>query len=276
MSKNIYFFILTLFALVISEPDENFYVFLGFGQSNMEGEGPIEAEDMENIPDRFKMMPSVDQPSKERWKQNWYTAFPPLNRESNKLGVLDYFGRELVENLPEEISVGVINVAIGGCSIDLFDKHKVEDYLANSPDWLKDIAGIYGSNPYKVLVDTARKAQESGIIKGILLHQGETNTGDENWPNNVKIIYDRLINDLGLDANEVPLLVGELVNADQGGACAAHNEIIAKVPDVIPNSYVISSSGLPSRGDGVHFSSPSYREFGRRYGRKMLEILNKN
>ena len=30
--------------------------------------------------------------------------------------------------------------------------HKVEDYLANSPDWLKDIAGIYGSNPYKVLV----------------------------------------------------------------------------------------------------------------------------
>ena len=276
MSKYIYFIICTLFSLIISEPNQNFYIFLAFGQSNMEGTGPIEAEDIANIPDRYKMMPAVDQPSKGRAKQNWYTAFPPLCREMNGLGVIDYFGRELVSNLPEHISVGVIDVAIGGCSIDLFNEDIAQNYIANSPDWLKNIAESYGNHPYNVLVETARKAQESGIIKGILLHQGESNTGDQNWPNNVKLIYDRLINDLALDPNNVPLLVGEVVNADQGGSCAAHNAIIANVPNVIPNSYVISSSGLPQRGDGLHFTSPAYREFGKRYGAKMLEILNKN
>jgi hypothetical protein len=276
MSKYIFFFILTLFSLVVSEPNQNFYIFLGFGQSNMEGAGQIEAEDIANIPDRYKMMPAVDQPSKGRVKQNWYTALPPLCREMNGLGVLDYFGRELVYNLPEHISVGVINVAIGGCSIDLFNEDIAQNYIANSPDWLKDISASYGNHPYNVLVETARKAQESGIIKGILLHQGESNNGDPNWPNNVKLIYDRLIKDLALDPNKVPLLVGEVVNADQGGSCAAHNIIIANVPNVIPNSYVISSSGLPQRGDGLHFTSPGYREFGKRYGAKMLEILNKN
>jgi len=276
MSKYIYIFILALVLLVKSDPNPNFFIFLAFGQSNMEGTGPIEAEDIANIPDRYKMMPAVDQPSKGRIKQNWYTAFPPLCREINGLGVIDYFGRELVNNLPEHISVGVIDVAIGGCSIDLFNEDIAQSYIENSPDWLKDIAASYGNHPYNVLVETARKAQESGIIKGILLHQGESNTGDQNWPNNVKLIYDRLINDLALDPNNVPLLVGEVVNADQGGSCAVHNSIIANVPNVIPNSYVISSSGLPQRGDGLHFTSPGYREFGKRYGIKMLEILNRN
>ena len=275
MSKYIYIFILALVLLVKSDPNPNFFIFLAFGQSNMEGTGPIEAEDIANIPDRYKMMPAVDQPSKGRIKQNWYTAFPPLCREINGLGVIDYFGRELVNNLPEHISVGVIDVAIGGCSIDLFNEDIAQSYIENSPDWLKDIAASYGNHPYNVLVETARKAQESGIIKGILLHQGESNTGDQNWPNNVKLIYDRLINDLALDPNNVPLLVGEVVNADQGGSCSVHNSIIANVPNVIPNSYVISSSGLPQRGDGLHFTSPGYREFGKRYGSKMLEILNR-
>ena len=80
---------------------------------------------------------------------------------------------------------------------------------------------------------------------------------------------------MALDPNNVPLLVGEVVNADQGGSCSVHNSIIANVPNVIPNSYVISSSGLPQRGDGLHFTSPGYREFGKRYGSKMLEILNR-
>ena len=158
MSKYIYIFILGLVLLVKSDPNPNFYIFLAFGQSNMEGTGPIEAEDIANIPDRYKMMPAVDQPSKGRVKQNWYTAFPPLCREINGLGVIDYFGRELVNNLPEHISVGVIDVAIGGCSIDLFNEDIAQSYIENSPDWLKDIAASYGNHPYNVLVETARKS----------------------------------------------------------------------------------------------------------------------
>ena len=273
--KNI-LIILSLLSIIISNPDPNFHIYLAFGQSNMEGNAKIESQDTANVSPRFKMMPAVDMPSKGRIKGNWYTAIPPLCRENTGLTPVDYFGRELGDKLPEKISVGVINVAVAGCSIDMFDEDKSQSYLSTAADWLKGIASLYGNHPYNALVELGKKAQEDGVIKGILLHQGESNTGDQNWPNNVKKIYDRLISDLGLDATKVPLLVGEVVNADSGGACAAHNNVIAKVPNVIPNSYVIKSNGLPSGGDGLHFSAESYRQFGKRYAETMLQILEKN
>jgi len=273
MNGMILIILLALISLNISAPDPNFHIYLGFGQSNMEGNAKIEAQDTANVSPRFKMMAAVDMPSMGRVKGNWYTAIPPLCRENTGLTPLDYFGRELVEKLPEEITVGVINVAVAGCSIDMFDEDKSQAYLSTAADWLKGIAALYGNHPYNVLVELGKKAQQEGVIKGILLHQGESNNGDQNWPNNVKIIYDRLISDLGLDATKVPLLVGEMVNADQGGVCAWHNEVIAKVPSVIPNSYVIKSNGLPSGGDNLHFSAQSYRDFGKRYAETMLSIL---
>ena len=273
MKGMILIILLALISLNISAPDPNFHIYLGFGQSNMEGNAKIEAQDTANVSPRFKMMAAVDMHSMGRVKGNWYIAIPPLCRENTGLTPLDYFGRELVEKLPEEITVGVINVAVAGCSIDMFDEDKSQAYLSTAADWLKGIAALYGNHPYNVLVELGKKAQQEGVIKGILLHQGESNNGDQNWPNNVKIIYDRLISDLGLDATKVPLLVGEMVNADQGGVCAWHNEVIAKVPSVIPNSYVIKSNGLPSGGDNLHFSAQSYRDFGKRYAETMLSIL---
>ena len=264
---------LLLISLVFSA-DPNFHIYLAFGQSNMEGQGKIEGQDTSGVSERFKMMAAVDAPSKGRTKGNWYTAVPPLCREYTGLDPCAYFGRELVANLPETITVGVINVSVGGTSIDLFDEDKAESYLATSPDWLKNTAAAYGNHPYKVLVELGKKAQESGVIKGILLHQGENNTGDQNWPNNVKKIYDRLLSDLGLNGNDVPLLVGEVVDTSMGGKCGAHNAIIDNVPNVIPNSHVVSSKMLPQAGDGLHFSSEGYRELGRRYARIMLELLN--
>ena len=273
MKDMIVILLLSLISLNICAPDPNFHIYLAFGQSNMEGNAKIEAQDTADVSPRFKMMAAVDMSSKGRVKGNWYTAIPPLCRDNTGLTPVDYFGRTLVEKLPEEISVGVINVAVAGCSIDMFDEDKSQSYLSTAADWLKGIAALYGNHPYKVLVELGKKAQEDGVIKGILLHQGETNTGDQNWPNNVKKIYDRLISDLGLDATKVPLLVGEVVNADSGGVCAGHNDVIAKVPNVIPNSYVIKSNGLPSGGDGLHFSAQGYRDFGVRYAETMLSIL---
>ena len=144
----------------------------------MEGYGQIEAQDTANVPERFKMMAAVDFPSKGRKKWNWYTAVPPLCKEDNGLSPCDYFGRELVENLPY-ITVVIINVAVGGCSIDMFDEDKVDQYVNTGPDWLKNAAKIYGNHPYKVLVEMGKKAQEDGVFKGILLHQGENNAGEK-------------------------------------------------------------------------------------------------
>jgi hypothetical protein len=151
--------LLALISLNISAPDPNFHIYLGFGQSNMEGNAKIEAQDTANVSPRFKMMAAVDMPSMGRVKGNWYTAIPPLCRENTGLTPLDYFGRELVEKLPEEITVGVINVAVAGCSIDMFDEDKSQAYLSTAADWLKGIAALYGNHPYNVLVEIGKKAQ---------------------------------------------------------------------------------------------------------------------
>ena len=265
-------FLLALLTISKAEFDPNFYIFLAFGQSNMEGQGDIEQEDIDGVTDRFKMMPAIDFPQQQRVAHTWYKAVPPLCRQWSHISPLDNFGRTLVANLPEEISVGVINVAVGGCSIDMFNEDKCEEYVNTTEDWLKQIAAEYGNHPFKVLMDAAKEAQKYGVIKGILLHQGESNNGDPQWPQNVKLIYERMLQELNLKNEEVPLLVGELVRQDQGGMCYAHNEIIAKVPDVIPNSYAISSEGCTSKGDGYHFDSAGNRLLGKRYAEKWLEV----
>jgi len=67
---------------------------------------------------------------------------------------------------------------------------------------------------------------KDGVIKGILLHQGESNTNDTLWTKKVKVVYNNLMKDLNLKPKKVPLLAGEVVNADQGGVCASINSIM--------------------------------------------------
>ena len=253
--------------------DPNFHIYLCFGQSNMEGNAAIEGKDRVGVDPRFMMMAAVDMPSSKRKKGEWYTAYPPLCRDYTGLTPADYFGREMVAHLPENIKVGVINVAVGGASIDLFDQDKCADYIKKEADWFKNYCSEYGNDPYKVLVTMAKKAQQNGVIKGILLHQGCTNNGQKDWPVRVKRIYVRLLHDLGLNEEETPLLIGELLSQEQGGICWGHNSVIAKTQPVIPNSYVVSSKDCPGASDGLHFTAEGYRMIGKRYAEKMLELL---
>lgn len=271
-----FYFLATLVMLlgsvvsVCAEPDPNFHIYLCFGQSNMEGQGNIESQD-KTVDSRFQVLCSYDNCG-SRTKGKWYDATPPLSCCSGAhLGPVDYFGRTLVKKLPEHIKVGVSVVAIAGCDIQLFEKENYKNYRAES--YMQGTIQSYGGNPYGRLVEMGKEAQKVGVIKGILLHQGETNTGQNNWPSRVKAVYNDLIKDLGLNADDVPLLVGEVVRTDQGGQCGSMNNIIANVPSTIPNSYVISAQGLGHKGDNLHFSSASYRTLGERYAEQMLKVL---
>jgi hypothetical protein len=253
--------------------DTNLWIFVCFGQSNMEGFPGIEPQDKTNVNDRLQVFAAVDFPNQNRKKGNWYTAVPPLCRPSTGLCPADYFGRTMVSSLPTNIRVGIVNVAIGGCKIELFDKDNYQTYVSTAPSWMTNTIRRYGGNPYQYLVDVAKLAQKDGVIRGILLHQGESNTDDQEWPNRIKGVYENLIMDLDLKAAEVPLLAGELVGADQEGACASMNKIIDDLPKTIPNSHVVSSSGCEARSDRLHFTPAGYRELGRRHAEKMLRLL---
>jgi hypothetical protein len=251
--------------------DNNFYIYLCFGQSNMEGVGKIEEQDM-NVNNRFKILQAIDCPELQREKGKWYTAEPPICQCHSNLSVADYFGRTMIENLPENITVGIINVAIGGCDIRLFDKDIYQDYDSTyAESWFTEKVEAYNWNPYRHLMDLAHQAQNEGLIKGILLHQGETNTGHEEWPLYVKKIYNDMLEELSLNAESTPLLAGEVLD-EEGSCCASMNEIINTLPDVIPTAHVISSEGCKGM-DNAHFDSEGYRIIGRRYAEKMLSLM---
>ncbi|NII81150.1 sialate O-acetylesterase [Pedobacter riviphilus] len=252
--------------------DPKLYVFLSFGQSNMEGNAPFEPQDT-TVSNRFSVLQAVDCPELGRKKGNWYTAKPPLCRCKTGLTPMDYFGRTLLDSLPKDVRIGIINVAIGGCKIELFDKDNYQTYTATAPEWMKSALNEYGGNPYGRLVELAKIAQQSGIIKGILMHQGESNTGDQEWPKKVKAVYGQLIRDLNLNPASTPLLAGEVVNADQGGICASMNKIIATLPTTIPSAHIISSAGCTAVADHLHFNAQGYRMLGERYAKTMLSLL---
>lgn len=263
---------LTLLVMRMEAQDPNFHIYICFGQSNMEGSAAIESQDT-TVDSRFQMMQTMDCRETGKIKGKWYDAVPPLSHCYSGLSPADYFGRTMVENLPDSIKVGVINVAVGGCDIRLFDKEKYKDHLATyQEDWFLDKIEYYSGNPYEHLMELAKLAQNAGVIKGILLHQGETNTGDTLWPDYVKTIYNSMLSDLSLNAEQVPILAGEVVHADQNGVCAAMNPIINRLPDVIPTAHVISSSGCEVSDDLVHFNSVGVRKLGKRYALKMLSL----
>lgn len=254
--------------------DKDFYIFLCFGQSNMDGYPGLREEDKTGVDERFQMLAAVDFPDQDRQKGSWYPAVPPLFRPGNGICPVDYFGRTLVAKLPANVKVGVVNVAVPGAKIELFDETQYQSYSATAPEWMKRIITIYGGNPYRYLVDMAKEAQKVGVIKGILLHQGESNTGDREWPNKIKIVYENLLKDLNLKAEDVPLLAGEVVAADQKGACAPMNYIINLLPKTIPTAHVVAAKGCTAREpDHLHFSPEGYRELGRRYAETMLPLL---
>lgn len=225
-----------------------------------------------DVPERVLVMADFDNAERGWQKNNWYHAVPPLAARGRGICMVDAFGKTMASSLPNDAHIGIVKVCVPGCKIELYQKDTFQSYVDGERDWMKNIVRGYEGNPYQYLVQMAKAAQKHGVIKGILLHQGESNTGDKEWPAKVKSVYDNLIQDLGLEAQHVPILVGEMVNADQGGRCASHNEIIATLPKTIPTAHVISSAGCPT-DDKLHFNPEGSREFGKRYAEAMLPLL---
>ena len=254
-----------------AEVDPNFYIYLCIGQSNMEGQGTI--EDCDLAPDeRFQMMSTLDCGTRKLGQ--WYRAVPPLARCDTRLCPADYFGRTMVANLDEAKRVGVVVVAIGGIKIDLYDPDGWQAYVNSmDQDWQIGSVNAYGGNPLARLIECAKEAQKSGVIKGILLHQGESDAYNDAWIQKVKKVYENLLSELNLKAEDVPLIAGEVGGADQNGGCAHANPTINKLPKTIPTAHVVSSVGCTLQSDNIHFDSQGYRKLGRRYAKTMLATM---
>ena len=259
----------------------------------MQGKAPIGSDDKNSNSDftdadwaRYKKMIIVN--STSSLIGTWATAKPPIVRPDTYLGVTDYFGRTLVKGLDERYKIGVVVVAVDGCQIEAFSKSRNEcsNYLEDAQNagstWVTNAAAQYGNYPYGKLVEMAKKAQESGVIKGIIFHQGESGANDTSWLRAVYTLYTNLLEDLNLSIDSVPFIAGEPLRFYNGNPAPASGarQYIDMIPDYFKQqsgkdiAYVASSEGLTAY-DEYHFSSAGYRTLGKRYGEIMLPLLIK-
>ncbi len=227
-------------------PRDKFHLILLVGQSNMAGRGTVEEQDRTPHP-RVLMLNKAGE---------WAPAIDPLHfdKAAAGVGLGKTFGTLYAEAHPGVI-VGLIPCAVGGSPIDAWKPG--EFYKPTN------------SHPWDDAIRRAHLAQKSGTIVGILWHQGESDSNAKLAPG-----YEAKLHDLiarmrkELEVPGVPFIVGQMgkfaevpwddahVQVDK-----AHQELAKKVK---LTAYV-SAEGLKHRGDKVHFDSPSYREFGKRY-----------
>ncbi|RCX14834.1 dockerin type I repeat protein [Anaerobacterium chartisolvens] len=235
------------------DPEEKFHCFLLLGQSNMAGYAKSQASDKGEDP-RVLVLGYDNNASLGRVTDQWDVACPPLHASwLDAIGPGDWFGKTMIQKVPEGDTIGLIPCAISG--------EKIETFMKN------------GGSKYNWIVNRAKLAQQKGgVIEGIIFHQGESNSGDTSWPGKVST----LVNDLKKDLNlgDIPFLAGELLYS---GPCAGHNTQVNKLPSLIKNCYVVSADGLLVDSSDttyrLHFGHDSTVTLGKRYAEKMIQVL---
>jgi len=248
-------------ALGVS-PDPIFHVFLLFGQSNMGGVPDPEAEDLVEQ-ERVQVLAYDNCSTLGRSYNEWHTASPPLHSCRAGVGPGDHFAKRMIEACPNS-RVGLVPCGVHGADIDFFRK----DVVSSRRSEFSIPPDNHWTGAYEWMVERARLAQRSGVIRGILFHQGESDNTDPAWPGKVAGIVSDLRQDLGL-VDSTPFVAGELLHS---GCCAAHNARVAELLGLIPTSAVVSAKGLNGM-DPYHFDLAGQRELGSRYATAMLSLL---
>ena len=275
--------LMMLATLANAAPNPNFHIYIAYGQSNMAGNGDIDvSKDQDKYSEKFLMLASHTASASQRSGRTtqsietgkWYTAIPPMFHSFENLSPADWFGRYMVDSLPG-VTVGIIPVAVGGVSIRAFLLDQYAAYFNGDGSSFKGWAGDYGGNPMGRILELAKKAQEVGVIKGVLFHQGESDGTDDNWRNNVYKSYKTIIDELGLNENDVPFVAGELLQ-EGNNCCGSKNGDIAKLSTKFKKFGLASSKGLQGNGrDPYHFGRDGVVELGRRYCAEMLKLIDR-
>ena len=238
---------------VVAANKQNVWVFILAGQSNMAGRGIVEPQD--TIPK--KRLLSINK------EGQLIIAKEPLHFYEPNLTGLDCgyaFGKTIIKNIPDSISVLIIPTAIGGSSVS---------------QWLGD--SLYRNvKLYSNFIEKIAIAKQYGIIKGILWHQGESDANEKNislYQERLSKLFIRFRSVAG--NNNLPILLGEL------GAFSKDKEHFSLINKIIhdyslqdKNTAVISTSNLKDKGDSLHFNSKGQRMMGRRFAEAYLKKFN--
>ena len=214
----------------------------------MAGRANIELQDLDSIDQVYLYIGILG--------KEWEKAANPLNRYSTirkglsmqKLSPGYTFAQDIAEASPGK-KIGLIVNAKGGTSISAWGP---------------------GSDFYNEAVKRTKQAMKSGVLKGVIWHQGESDASKyETYTS--KII--QLIKALRVEFNlpDLPFIAGQL--SEDKESRIAFNQMIIELPSLIEDVGVVTSDKT-STIDNTHFDSASQRLLGRRYATEMLKILN--
>jgi hypothetical protein len=232
---------------------QNFHLYLLAGQSNMAGRGKVIEHDNQTHPRVYVL-------NKDK---KWELAKDPLHFDKPSIvgvGPGLAFGKDMA-GYKKHVRMGLIPCAAGGSPIS---------------SWT--IGGYHNqtkSHPYDDAVVRAKAAMQDGVIKGIIWHQGESDSKPEKvkvYQEKLEELIGRFRQDLGDDS--LPFVVAKLGDfyAEKNPNAKSINKILERIPDIVENAACVDVSGLTHKGDVVHFDTKSSRELGRRYAEHMIKL----
>jgi hypothetical protein len=250
MKSKLLVLLLFIHSLLCAQPknkvDTNFHLYLLIGQSNMAGRASVDSISTITDPQIY-MLDKNNQ---------WVLATDPVHFDKPTVAGVGpgiSFAKDMLAG-NNQLKIGLIPCAWGGSPISV---------------WEPDSAYLTG-HPYNDAIARTTAAMQSGILKGILWHQGESDNTAESinvYMEKLKTLTSRLraaFNNLTL-----PVVVGEI---GYFGKSTAINNVLDEVPKTIPNTATVSAKGLTDKGDQIHFDTKSARELGRRYAVAMKQL----
>lgn len=230
---------------------QNVWVFIMAGQSNMAGRGIVEPKD--TVPNRRILSINKD--------GQIIIAKEPLHFYEPERTGLDCgvsFAKKLIKKIPDSVSILIIPTAVGGSSIR---------------QWLGD--SVYRSvKLFSNFLAKVEIAEQNGVIKGILWHQGESDANENDIPlykQRLGLLFSRFRTAVG--NSELPVLLGELGSfSDNPANFNLINKAIQEYAAEDKNSGVVPTKDLKDKGDHLHFNSKGQRIMGKRFAKAYLRI----
>ncbi len=231
----------------------NLDLFLLIGQSNMAGRGAMNQEEM--VSKNIWMIDAVE---------NLVKAKDPLHFDKPAMvgvGPGLAFAQKIIEKGASK-KVGLIPCAVGGSGIDQWQEGVLHSQT-----------GIY---PYDAMVKRVRAAKKYGKIRGVLWHQGESDSSQDKsevYQKKLEMFFDKLRKDLAL--KDTPIIMGELgpFYVEKNSYARTINKVIHTVAASHPNCYVVTSEGLTDKGDSTHFDTVSAGILGQRYAKIFISTI---
>ncbi|MGQ7871026.1 sialate O-acetylesterase [Sunxiuqinia sp. sy24] len=237
------------------------HIFILMGQSNMAGYGELLPQDTVPLNKVWMLRGWTNKGAEFTWHQ---AKHPIHNRlGSDQFGLAGAFAKKYLEKHPE-VEVAFIPVAYGGAEISSLNK---------------------GTDVYADALNKAIWAKEQGIVKGILWHQGESDTvtpeKSKDYSERMKQLILDVRSDLKID--NLPFVLGNLAefygtgpDHDAPERVKSINRVkssLRNMPNLLPNVAFVESKGLKARQHHmVHFNRESLIIFGQRYANAFFKL----